>query len=81
MRQLLTESLLLSIFGGGLGLLVAWVLINAAAHSERLALPHFNTIELNGEVLAFTFAIAVLTGVLFGIIPAGAPRGPTCMRI
>jgi putative ABC transport system permease protein len=70
LRQLLTESLLLSLAGGALGLLVAWGLLALVSHSETLALPRFAVIQLNGEVLAFTFALSVLTGVLFGLVPA-----------
>ena len=70
LRQLLTESLLLSLFGGALGLLVAWVLIALVSHAKNVGLPQFAVIQLNGEVLAFTFALAVLTGVLFGLVPA-----------
>jgi putative ABC transport system permease protein len=70
LRQLLTESLLLSCFGGVLGLAVAWLLIDFASRTTSLGLPKFNVIQLNGEVLAFTFALAVITGVLFGLIPA-----------
>jgi hypothetical protein len=55
LRQLLTESLLLSLFGGALGLLVAWVLIALVSRAKNLALPQFAVIQLNGEVLAFTF--------------------------
>jgi predicted permease len=70
LRQLLTESLLLSLSGGALGLLVAWVLIALVSHARNIALPQFTIIQLNGEVLAFTFALSVLTGVLFGLVPA-----------
>ena len=70
LRQLLTESLLLSVSGGSLGLLVAWGLIVLVSRAKSLALPQFNIIQLNGEVLTFTFALAVITGVLFGIFPA-----------
>jgi putative ABC transport system permease protein len=70
LRQLLTESLLLSLFGGALGLLVAWVLIALVSRAKNLALPQFAVIQLNSEVLTFTFALSVLTGVLFGLAPA-----------
>ena len=70
LRQLLTESLLLSLFGGGLGLLVAWIAIALVSRAKVLALPQFAVIQLNGEVLAFTVALAVVTGVLFGLAPA-----------
>jgi putative ABC transport system permease protein len=70
LRQLLTESLLLSLTGGALGLLVAWGLIALVSHAQNVALPQFVVIRLNGEVLAFTFALSVITGVLFGLVPA-----------
>jgi putative ABC transport system permease protein len=70
LRQLLTESLLLSLSGGALGLLLAWVLIALVSHAKNLALPQFTVIQLNGEVLAFTFVLSVATGVLFGLVPA-----------
>lgn len=70
LRQLLTESLLLSLSGGVLGLLAAWGLVALVARGDTIALPRFNTIQLNAEVLTFTFGLAVITGVLFGLAPA-----------
>ena len=49
---------------------MAWVLIALVSHAKNLALPQFAVIQLNGEVLAFTFALSVATGVLFGLVPA-----------
>ena len=70
LRQLLTESLLLSLAGGSLGLLAGWALIAVLPKIKSFALPDVNLIQLNGPVLAFTFALAVITGVLFGLAPA-----------
>ncbi len=70
LRQLLTESLLLSLFGGALGLLLAWILVAFVSQAKNVALPQFAVVQLNGEVLAFTFALSVATGVLFGLVPA-----------
>jgi putative ABC transport system permease protein len=70
LRQLLTESLLLSFAGGALGLAVAWVLIALVSRVNSVGLPQFAVVQLNGEVLAFTLGLAVLTGVLFGLVPA-----------
>jgi len=67
LRQLLTESLLLALAGGVLGLLVARGVIGLFSSAR---LPEFNTIQLNGAVLAFTSALVVATGVLFGVFPA-----------
>jgi putative ABC transport system permease protein len=64
-RQLLTESLLLSLVGGAAGLLVAWAIAGAFPREQ-----FFSEIRLNGTVLAFTSALVVGTGMLFGIFPA-----------
>jgi len=69
-RQLLTESLLLSALGGAVGLLLAcWgvYLLVAFGPSD---LPRLKEITVDGRVLGFTFAIAMLTGIIFGIVPA-----------
>lgn len=70
LRQLLTESLLLSLFGGGLGVLLGWGLIDLLPRIKSFALPSFNAIVLNGTVLAFAFGLTVVTGILFGLAPA-----------
>jgi putative ABC transport system permease protein len=69
-RQLLTESILLSASGGVIGLLIAWGAVKLFGRMESLALPQFTTIDVNTDVLMFTFALALATGALFGIIPA-----------
>ncbi len=70
LRQLLTESLLLSLAGAIVGLLLAQGLIELLPGLETFNLPDLNSLQLNGPVLAFTFALAMLTGVLFGLAPA-----------
>jgi putative ABC transport system permease protein len=69
-RQLLTESLLLGTIGGALGLGLGWGIIAVFSRMKTANLPRFNAIEMNGAVLAFTFGLALVTGVVFGLIPA-----------
>jgi putative ABC transport system permease protein len=69
-RQFLTESILLSAGGGALGLLAAiWGTTAIEAVAARV-MPMVGNVELDGRVLAFTFAISMLSGVLFGCAPA-----------
>jgi predicted permease len=69
-RQLLTESVLLSLCGGGLGLLLASWGTQAALGFLPEGLPRAEEIRLDGRVLLFTLAISVLSGIFFGFAPA-----------
>jgi predicted permease len=70
-RQLLTESALLSLAGGGLGLLIAYWLITALPGTDlELPLPVDNTLSIDRSVLLFTTLLAVTTGLVFGLVPA-----------
>jgi putative ABC transport system permease protein len=69
-RQLLTESMLLSAGGGLAGIALAYALTQGLIALDPLKIPRVQDIALDARVLAFTAAIAALTGVLFGIVPA-----------
>jgi predicted permease len=69
-RQLLTESLLLSLIGGALGLLVAQFGTRAALAAVPRTLPRAEDIGLDLRVLLFTFVLSVLAGIIFGLMPA-----------
>ena len=73
-RQLLTESILLSLVGGIGGLLIAYwgvpALIAVLPESQLEAMPFLKTLHIDSGILAFSLALSVLTGVLFGLAPA-----------
>jgi putative ABC transport system permease protein len=69
-RQLLTESLLLSLIGGGFGLLLAWWGTKALIALSPTGLMDLRNVAVNLPVLGFTFALTLLTGVVFGLLPA-----------
>jgi predicted permease len=69
-RQLLTESALLGLMGGVAGLFVAWLALQAIRTINPGNIPRLDAITLDGRVLAFTFAVSILTGILFGLAPA-----------
>ena len=70
-RQLLTESVLLSLLGGALGLLFAyWITHLTATLMPVRLVPNEARIEVNRHVLFFCLGISMLTGILFGLMPA-----------
>src|SRR6185503_15825075 len=68
--QLLTESVLLSVLGGLLGLLLAIVAVRALQMFASNTLPRVGEIRIDGRVLAFTFFLSLVTGIVFGLAPA-----------
>ena len=69
-RQLLTESVLLALAGGAIGLIIATSGLQAALKVLPEALPRAGDVHLDGRVLLFTLAASLLTGILFGLAPA-----------
>jgi putative ABC transport system permease protein len=75
-QQLLSESVILSLCGGALGLLAAHFGIELLLNFFADKLPRMGEIGLNGPVLAFTFALSIATGILSGLLPAwGMTKG------
>ncbi len=78
LRQFLTESLLISFLGGALGLALGKAILTALkATLTRYSLPSEADISLDGRVLLFSFVLAVLTGVVIGLLPALKASRPT----
>src|SRR6266478_1500010 len=77
--QLLTESLVLAVWGGLLGLALAYGGVRTILALSPDVLPRMEEITVDGRVLSFTAMIAIVTGIVFGLVPAlrctGLPPG------
>lgn len=88
LRQLLTESLLLSLCGAGVGILLAvWgvdlltTLLAGNTNSFNVRLPRLSEIKVNAVTIVFTLAVSLLTGVLFGLAPALGSSKPDLNQV
>jgi predicted permease len=75
-RQLITESLTLALLGGALGVALAYVAVRALVASGGAQLPGAADVRVDAVVLAFTIAVSIVAGLLFGAIPALRAAGP-----
>jgi predicted permease len=69
-RQLLTESVLLSLMGAAVGLAGAWWAVVLIRSSKSLPIPRVSSVQLDLTVLAFTALVSMVVGILFGLAPA-----------
>jgi putative ABC transport system permease protein len=69
-RQLLTESMLLAVLGGALGVLLAWWGLRLLVDLSPANIPRLENIRLDGRVLWFSLGLSLLTGLIFGLAPA-----------
>ncbi len=70
MRQLLAESIVVAVMGGGLGVLLGWWGLQLFLAASPANIPRLNEVVLDLKALGFTLGISVLTGMLFGLAPA-----------
>lgn len=82
-RELLLESLLLSLTGGALGLAIAYAAVRVLAASDLALLPRIHEIAIDPSVLAFTLGTSLAVGLLFGLVPVlryGRPLLASALR-
>jgi putative ABC transport system permease protein len=75
-QQLLAESLVLSLAGGGLGVLLATWMVRAFVRSGPVIVPRIDLIGVDGRVVAFAAALSIATGIVFGLVPAIRAASP-----
>ncbi|HEY9227626.1 MAG TPA: FtsX-like permease family protein, partial [Gemmatimonadaceae bacterium] len=69
-RQLLTESVTLALLGAAAGIGFAYFAVRAFTRSSLVTLPRIEEVTVDGRVLAITLAVSVVSGILFGLLPA-----------
>ena len=80
-RQLLTETALLVVLAGGIGLVLSFWGLAGLAALRPANLPRLENISLNGGGLAFTFAACLLAGLIAGLLPALRVAGPSLEQV
>jgi putative ABC transport system permease protein len=79
-RQFLTESLLIALLGGGLGVVLAqWgvgALIAAIPEFQLNTMPYLRNLQIDGSMVFFTLALSLITGIVFGLVPALQTSNP-----
>jgi putative ABC transport system permease protein len=74
-RQMLVESVLLALGGGVLGVLLAWTGVGWIRAIQPADVPRVASIAIDGDALAFTLAVSLVSGLLFGLVPALSVTG------
>jgi putative ABC transport system permease protein len=69
-KQLLTESVLLAFAGAIPGIALAWGIVRVLSHLPLPGIPRLDQVTINGIVLAFVMALSIVTGLIFGLVPA-----------
>jgi putative ABC transport system permease protein len=80
LRQMLTESMVLAVLGAVLGVLLALWGVDVLRSAVSADIPRISGVEVDSRVLAFTSLVALLTGLLFGLVPALRGSSPNLQR-
>jgi putative ABC transport system permease protein len=80
-RQLLTESTVLAVVGGVVGIALAWGGLRLFVASAPAGFPRLNELRIDTRVLGFTAGIALITGILFGLAPAMQLARPDLIEV
>ena len=75
-QQLLTESLLLAAIGGTLGVLLATWIVKLFVASRPVTIPRIDMVAVDGRVMAFAAVLSIVTGIVFGLVPALRASAP-----
>lgn len=75
-RQVLTESILISLIGGAIGVLIALAGTRALVNLNPQGIPRASEIGVDGQVLGFALLVSIVSGILFGLIPAWQASNP-----
>ena len=79
-QQLLTESLLLAVIGGGLGLLLATWSVRLFVASRPVSIPRIDLIGVDGRIAFFAALLSIATGIVFGLVPALRASSPNLIE-
>jgi predicted permease len=80
LRQLLTEAIVLALGGGALGLMIAYWATRALIAAQPADIPRLEEVGLKGAVVLFTLGLALVTGLVFGLLPALQATGRRLQR-
>ena len=79
-RQLVAEAVVLGLLGGAMGVVLAFVAVRTLVWAQPADLPRLDAVAVNGTVLLFTLACAILTALVFGVVPALQSTGRGLLR-
>lgn len=78
-QQLMTESLLLAVAGGALGVLLATWIVKLFVASRPVTIPRIDMVGVDARVIAFAATLSIVTGVVFGLVPALRASSPALL--